>query len=62
METDIVDIRESLENANWYPGENEQIITIVIEEAGAYFGGMKSIEEVVRVIENRIQLYLDEKN
>lgn len=34
---------------------------IVEEEAEAYFAGTKSAEEVAKVIDNRVQLYLDER-
>ena len=34
---------------------------IVQEEAEAYFNGTKKAEEVAEVIDNRVQLYLDEK-
>ncbi|MCH5341957.1 MAG: extracellular solute-binding protein [Acetatifactor sp.] len=34
---------------------------IVMEEAEAYFAGTKSAEEVAKVIDNRVQLYLDER-
>ena len=38
------------------------IWNIVEEETGAYWDGMKSAEEVAKIIDNRVQLYLDERN
>ena len=31
------------------------------EKADAYFSGEKSVEEVIDVVQNRVQLYLDER-
>ena len=38
----------------------DKIMSIIKEEAGAYFAGEKSIEEVAAIIQNRVQLYIDE--
>lgn len=38
-----------------------RILDILYEETEAYFTGNKSIEEVVSLIQNRVQLYLDEQ-
>ena len=35
-------------------------MAIIEEEAGAYFAGQKSLEEVTNIIQNRIELYLAE--
>lgn len=40
--------------------EDDEIIKIINEEAGAYYSGQKGIDEVVSVIQNRIKLYVDE--
>ena len=40
--------------------EEEEIIKIVSEEAGSYFTGDKSLEEVTDIIQNRVQLLLEE--
>ena len=39
---------------------NEDIINIVNEEAEAFFSGQKSAQEVVKIIQSRAQLYVDE--
>lgn len=38
-----------------------ELQNIVFEEAGAYFAGAKPLEEVAQVIQNRAQLYLNER-
>lgn len=40
----------------------DEIITIIQEEAEAYFQGQKSVTEVQRLIQNRVSLYLKEQN
>ena len=40
--------------------ENVTIRNIILEEAQLYFQGDKSLEETCRVIQSRVQLYLDE--
>ncbi len=37
------------------------VISIILEEAGAYFDGDKTVEEVTDVIHGRVQLWLDER-
>lgn len=40
---------------------NDRYITVIVEEeAGAYFAGQKSAEEVAEIIQNRVQNYIDE--
>lgn len=41
-------------------GSNEGILNIINEEAQAYYSGAKSVEDVVKVIQNRVQIYVDE--
>lgn len=36
------------------------VYDIILEEAGAYFSGQKPLEEVAKIIQNRVQLYVDE--
>ncbi len=38
------------------------IYNIITEEAGSYFSGQKTLDEVVEVIQNRVTLYLNENN
>ena len=36
------------------------IFNIIREEAGSYFAGQKTVDEVVEIIQNRVQLYVNE--
>lgn len=40
--------------------EDDEIIKIINEEASAYYSGQKGVEDVVNVIQNRVQLYVSE--
>ena len=42
--------------------ENQTIRTMIIEDARAYFAGDKTLEDTCRIIQNRVQLYLDENS
>lgn len=50
-----------MENADVAEGCPPELREIVREEAQAYFSGDKSMEEVNQIIQNRVQLYLDER-
>ena len=39
---------------------DDEILQIINEEAGAYYSGQKGIDDVVSIIQNRIQLYVNE--
>ncbi len=56
----IQEIRAVLEEARFTPLRTQPILDIIYEEAGGYFGRTKEIDETIRVISNRVQLYLDE--
>ena len=49
-----------IENANLSQIWNIAIENIVSEEAAPYFLGQKSVEEVMEIIQSRVQLYVDE--
>ena len=42
--------------------QNDEAVNIVQEEAGAYFNGQKSLDETLKVITNRLRLYLEENS
>lgn len=56
-------IMEVIETADFVPlsEDEETVIRIVTEEAAGYWGGVKSLEEVTEVIQNRVQLLLNER-
>lgn len=53
--------RRTLEEAKPLPLRTEPILDIILEEAEDYFNGYKNAEEISRVVDNRVQLYLDER-
>ena len=50
----------TFEDARFAPRRAETILEIVYEEAESYFEGDRSREEVIGLIQNRVQLYLNE--
>lgn len=40
---------------------SDDVISIIQEEAAAYFKGQKSVDEVASIIQSRVQIYLSEK-
>lgn len=52
---------KAIEDARPLPIQTAPILKIIQEEAEDYFNGSKSAEEVSRVINNRVQLYLNER-
>lgn len=51
-----------IEGLRFTSNQDEIILQIVIEEAQEYFHGQKSEEDVARIIQNRIQMYLWEND
>lgn len=41
---------------------SDEIMTIITEEAEPFFQGQKSVDDVVDIIQRRVQLYMDENN
>ena len=60
-EEKVEQVRRALEDSQVPPLKTQPILNIICEEAEAYFSGAKSIEEVTPIIQNRVQLYLDER-
>ena len=52
--------RRAIEEARHLPARTAPVLTIILEEAGDYFNGSKSAEEVSSVINNRVRLFLEE--
>lgn len=50
----------AIEEARYQPVRTAFVLEIILNEAEEYFKGYKSAEEVIEVINNRVQLYLDE--
>lgn len=56
----IAEYVETIEETRALPIRTEPILDIIKEEAAHYFADVKNIADVVAVIDNRVQLYLDE--
>lgn len=41
---------------------NDEILNIITEEADAYFKGQKSLDDVVNIIQSRVQIYISENS
>ncbi len=52
---------KTMEEARCLPIRTQAIMEVVLEEAEDYFNGIKSVEEVVRIIENRVRIYMNEQ-
>lgn len=59
-QAEVDQIMEVLESAESLASYNDEIINIIAEEAQGYYNGQKSAEEVAKIIQGRIQIYLNE--
>lgn len=57
----VDDFAEYLENCVPWPYIEEAVFDILWEEAEAYFAGKRNLEQVLKITDNRVQLYLDEQ-
>ena len=57
---DISTYTKAVENASGLWTRDYKVEDIIVEEAGAYFSGDKSVDEVVEIIENRVNTYINE--
>ena len=53
-------VREMIETTQSGERMNQEVLSIILEEASGYFSGQKSVEDVASVVQNRVQLYLNE--
>lgn len=58
---DIARIKEAVLSATKTSGYYEDIIDIINEEAEPFFEGQKSVDEVVKIIQSRATIYINEK-
>ena len=59
-EEKIAEYKEAIESARPFPSRTAPLLEMIREEAEDYFNGTKSAEEVIELIANRVQLYLEE--
>jgi multiple sugar transport system substrate-binding protein len=50
-----------LDSASVLNGQDQPIIEIVLEEAAAYFAGVKTAEEVSRIVQDRVTTFVNER-
>lgn len=60
-EEKVDEIRDYYERARYFPTRTDEILEIIYEEAESFFNGDKTREAVCGIIQNRVQLYLDER-
>lgn len=53
----LIEVVTSADDVSYY---NEDIQNIINEEAAAFFEGQKSVQEVVKIIQSRAQIFVDE--
>ena len=61
-EEEADEFRDLVDNAELFYRYNDTVKDIVTEEAQYYFSGARSAGETAAVIQNRVKLYLEEKN
>lgn len=61
-EEDIEIVKELIADAKPAAGTSDDVIQIIQEEAEAYFKGQKSVDEVVNIIQSRIQIFVSENS
>lgn len=59
-EEEVIAIRGLIESIDRMERFDETVLSIISEEAGAYFNGQKSVDEVVAVIQSRANIYMNE--
>lgn len=61
-EEEIDGVRALIEAARPFSRGNDEIFTMISEEAASYFAGQKSAEEVAKIIQSRVELYVSENS
>ncbi len=59
-EEDIDELRELVQKTKRYVSYEDALMDIIEEEAARYFAGEKSLEDTVRIIQNRAEIYVNE--
>ncbi|MBR5058613.1 MAG: hypothetical protein IKX04_08600, partial [Clostridiales bacterium] len=54
-------VRDFISSVDYVYYSDIEIVSVVMEESAAYFAGQKSIDEVVAIIDNRVQTILNER-
>lgn len=59
---EIDELRTMIESAQLASTMDNEVLSIIMEEVEPYFQGQKSVEDVITVIQSRVQLYVSENN
>ncbi len=59
---EVDELRGIIEEAQLAPTMDNEISSIIMEEVEPYFQGQKGVEDVMTVIQSRVQLYVNENN
>ena len=59
-EEEIAQIKELIGRIDRMERVDDQVLSIIAEEAGAYFDGQKSVDDVAGVIQSRANIYMNE--
>lgn len=59
---EIDEIRFLIDNARLAVNNSEEIFSMISEEAEGYFAGQKSPQDVAKIIQSRVELYVKENN
>ena len=59
-EEEVAAIKTLIEKIERMERIDDQVLSIVLEEAGAYFDGQKTVDDVVQVIQSRADIYMNE--
>ena len=60
-ETTIASLKDLINGAGAYPDAVEKIIDMIYEESQMYFEGNKSLDDTVKIIQDRVSTYLSER-
>ncbi len=61
-EKDTAALRAIIESAGSIPDGSDKIFEIISEESAMYFSDAKSLDETVKVIQDRVSIYISEKS
>lgn len=59
---EVDQVMELIEAARPVAADNDEVLSIINEEAAAYFKGQKSVDDVVNIIQSRINIYVSENS
>ncbi len=61
-QTHVDKVSDAFQNGTYVDTDTYDLVTLIADEAMYFFKGERSVEDVTRIIQNRIQLYLNEQS